>query len=132
MKWTIEYFELEDTTQPAEIFEDELDRAYPKLSGKLLRVVYELQFYGHQLSGGYVEKCHDYKGMWEVRVIHGGTLARELFGFDGERIILLHGYVKRTGQAAPEHELRKAFIYWTKYTRTRRVSPVQEEENEQI
>jgi hypothetical protein len=59
MKWTIEYFEQEDTTQPAEIFENALD-------------------------------------------------------------------VKRTGQSALEHDLKKAFTYWQEYQRTRHVSPVRE------
>jgi hypothetical protein len=130
MKWTVEYFEQENTSQPAEVFEDRLDSTYPKLSGKLLRIVYELQFYGHQLGGGYIEKCHDYEGLWEIRVIHSGTLARELFGFDEKRIVLLHGYIKRTGQTASEQDLKKAFNYWTEYMRTRHVSPVQEEDNE--
>ena len=130
MKWVVEYFEQEDTTQPAEVFEDELDSTYPKLSGKLLRVVSELRFYGHQLGGGYIEKCHVYEGLWEIRVIHSGTLARELFGFDGNRIILLHGYIKRTGQTASKRDLKKAFNYWTQYMRTRHVSPVREEDNE--
>jgi hypothetical protein len=132
MKWTIEYFEQADTTQPAEVFEDALDATYPKLSGKLLQVVSQLQSYGHQLGGGYIEKCHDYTGLWEIRVIHSGTLAREFFGFDGKRIVLLYGYIKRTGQPASEGDLRKAFAYWTEYMRTRHVSPIQEEKNEQI
>jgi len=68
--------------------------------------------------------------MCEIRVIHSGTLAREFFGFDKERIVLLHGYTKRTGQPASAYDLEKAFIYWTEYVRTRRVSPVQEEGNE--
>src|SRR5881398_29249 len=95
-KWTIEYFEQQDTTQPAEVVEDILDDTHPKLSGKLLKVAKTLQFYGHQLGGGYIEKCHDYEGMWEIRVIHSRMLAREFFGFDKERIVLLHGYTKRT------------------------------------
>ena len=130
MKWVIEYFEQEDTTQPAEIFEDMLDSIYPKLSGKLLRVVSELAIYGHQLGGGYIEKCRDYEGLWEICVIHSKMLARELFGFDGNRIVLLHGYMKRTGQTASKRDLKKAFDYWTEYIRTRLVSPVQEEVNE--
>lgn len=124
--WTIEYFEQEDTTQPAEVFEDALDATNPKLSGKLLYVTHELQFHGHQLGGGYIEKCHDYKGLWEIRVIHTGMLAREFFGFDRERIVLLHGYIKRTGQPASERDLKKAFAYWTEYMHTRHVSPTQE------
>lgn len=130
MKWVIEYFEQEDTTQPAEVFEDALDKTYPKLSGKLLRVVSELQFYGHLLGGGYLEKCHDYEGLWEIRVSHSRTLARELVGFDGNRIVLLHGYTKQTSQTASTRELKKAFNYWAEYARTRRVSPAQEEEHE--
>ena len=63
MKWTIEYFEQEDTTQPAELFEDELDRTYPALSGKLVQITDQLVVEGHQLGGGYIKKCHDYKGM---------------------------------------------------------------------
>src|SRR5713226_7395962 len=129
MKWTIEYFEQEDTTQPAEVFEDVLDGVNVKLAGKLARITVELGSYGNQLSGGYVEKCHDYEGLWEIRVIHGGMLAREFFGFDRNRIILLHGYIKQTGQRASEHDMKKAFTYWAEYIRTHHVSPVQEEDN---
>ncbi len=93
-------------------------------------MVAELQIYGQQLGGGYIEKCHDYEGLWEIRVIHGRTLARELLGFDRNRIVLLHGYVKRTGQTASKGDLKKAFNYWIKYMSTRHVSPAQEEEHE--
>ncbi len=67
-----------------------------------------------------------------MRVIHSGTLAREFFGFDKERIVLLHGYSKRTGEPASVYDMEKAFGYWTEYIRTRHISPVQEENNEQI
>jgi len=105
-----------------------LDAIHPELSGKLLQVTEKSELYGHQLGGGYIEKCHDYQGLWEIRVIHGGLLAREFFGFDGERIVLLYGYSKRTGQPALEHDLKKAFTYWQEYQRTRHVSPVQEKD----
>src|SRR6266571_1388248 len=130
MKWTIEYFEQANTTQPAEVFEDALDATNIKLSGKLFQITNALQSYGPQLGGGYIEKCHDYEGMWEIRVIHSRTLAREFFGFDKERIVLLHGYIKRTGQPASVVDLKKAFTYWREYMRTRHVSPVEEENNE--
>lgn len=127
MSWSIEYFELEDTTQPAEVFEDELYRTYPKLAGKLSQVAYQIQLYGHQLGGGYVEKCHNYENLWEIRIIHSSLLAREFFGFDRDRIVLLHGYVKRVGQPASERDLRQAYNYWVEYMRTRKISPVREE-----
>ena len=127
MKWAIVYFEQKDTTQPAEIFEDALDITHPQLSGKLLQVTDALEDHGYRLGGGYIEKCHNYDGIWEIRVIHSGTLGREFVGFDRDRIVLLHGYVKRTGQKASEYDLNKAYSYWTEYLRTRHISPVQEE-----
>jgi len=38
MTWTIQYYEAHDGTQPAEVFEDELERTHAKLLGKLKRV----------------------------------------------------------------------------------------------
>jgi hypothetical protein len=125
MSWTIEYFEKDDTTQPAELFEDELDKTYPELSGKLIQITDLLVVEGYQLGGGYIEKCRDYKELWEIRAIYSGTLAREFFGFDGKRIVLLHGYVKRTGQPESTRDFKKASMYWIEYKKTRRVSPVQ-------
>ncbi|MGH2494069.1 MAG: type II toxin-antitoxin system RelE/ParE family toxin [Ktedonobacteraceae bacterium] len=129
MKWKVVYFEQENTIQPAEVFEDALDITNPQLSGKLLQVTDALKYHGYRLGGGYIEKCHNYEGMWEIRVIYNGALGREFFGFDKERIVLLHGYVKRTGQRASEYDLNKAFGYWKEYLRTCHISPVQEEEN---
>ena len=89
----------------------------------------QLMQYGYQLGGGYVEKCHDYQGLWEIRIIYGNRLAREFFGFDREHIVLLHGYVKSVGRPASKCDLDMAYSYWTEYLRTRLVSPIQEEGN---
>ncbi len=62
MTWKIEYFEQGDTTQPAEVFEDALDRTHPKLSGKLLRIAPELQLHGYSLGGGYIENVMNTRG----------------------------------------------------------------------
>src|SRR6266704_4950366 len=111
MKRKMEYFEQEDTTQPAETFENALKVSHSKLLGKLFQVTGALQLYGYRLGGGYIEKCHDYEGIWEIRVIHGGMLAREFFGFDRNRIVLLHGYTKRSGDPPSTYDLKKAFTY---------------------
>ncbi len=126
MRWTIVYFEQKDTTQPAEVFEDALDISHPQLSGTLIQVTDELEFHGYRLGGGYIEKCHNYEGIWEIRVIFNGMLGREFFGFDKERIVLLHGYAKRTGQQASAPDFKKASDYWAEYLQTRHISPVQE------
>jgi len=127
MNWTIEYFERENTVQPAEVFEDELDRNHPKLAGKLIAIQEQLEQDGYRLGGGYIEKCRDYTGLWEIRAIHSKTLARELFGFDEQRVVLLHGYVKQVGEPASETDLKKAFDYWQEYEKTHKVSPVETE-----
>lgn len=132
MNWSIEYFEQADTSQPAEIFEDALVQSQPKLAGKLLRIAVALQSSGHQLGGGLIEPCHGYHGLWEMRTIQNAWLAREFFGFDNQRIILLHGYVKRTGQPASTTDLDKASLYWKDYQKTRKISPILEEENESL
>ena len=126
----IGYFEQENGIQPAEVLEDELHRLNKKMLGKLLYIQDQLEQSGHQLGGGYIEKCHDYQGLWEIRLIYSNSLIRELCGFDGERIVLVHGYVKKVGQVASQQDLKKAFTYWTEYLKTRLVSPAQDENDE--
>lgn len=132
MSWSIEYYEQRDTTQPADVFEDALDSSHPKLAGKLLRIVVALQTVGHTLGGGLIKPCHNSPGIWEIRAIHSQQLAREFFGFDGQQVILLHGYVKRSGEKAVDKEFAKAHDYWKDYSKTHKVSPVEEEVDESI
>src|SRR5436853_5592886 len=94
---SIEYFEEENSRQPADVFEDALDRTHPKLAGKLARIAVALQEHGHRLGGGLIEPCYDFSGLWEMRAIQNQWLGREFFGFDDMRVVLLHGYVKRAG-----------------------------------
>jgi hypothetical protein len=132
MQWTIEYYEQADGVQPAELFEDALDRTNPKLAGKLILIADELEQWGPRLGGGYIEPCHNFAGLWEMRGIHNKWLGRELFGFDNARIIFLHGYVKRTGEEASRKDLAKAMTFWQDYIKSRRVSPVEEEQDESV
>ena len=46
MAWILEYYEQQDSTQPAEVFEDDVDRRYPKLAGKLARIAVALEASG--------------------------------------------------------------------------------------
>jgi hypothetical protein len=130
MAWSIEYYEQTDATQPAEIFEDALDKRHPKLAGKLARIAVALQQNGHRLGGGLIEPCHGYGGIWEMRAIHNQWLARELFGFDNDRVVLLHGYIKRGGQEASKKDLKLAHGYWKDYEVTRKLSSIQEDKDE--
>jgi len=133
MRWVVEYYEQADTAQPAEEFEVSLKRHHKKLGAKLRAIAAAIEVYGPQLGGGLIEPCHDYKGLWEIRTIFNGFLGRELFGFDGERnrVVLLHGYVKRVGQPASLSDLNQASDYWRDYQETHKISPELPEQEEQ-
>ena len=132
MRWVVEYYEQADAAQPAEEFEDIVVRHHKKLAAKLRSIAAAIEVYGPQLGGGLIEPCHEYKGLWEICTIFNGFLGRELFGFDGERnrVVLLHGYVKRVGQPASIADLNQAFGYWKDYQRTHKISPEVLEEEE--
>jgi phage-related protein len=51
--------------------------------------------------------CNLGKGLWEVRSTLPNTIARVLFCMHEERMILLHGFVKKT-QKTPLHDLEMA------------------------
>lgn len=132
MSWAIEYYEQGDGAQPAEVFEDALKHDHPKLAGKLRRVLVGVLEHGRRLGGGLIEPLHDYPGLWEARTISESWLAREFFAWDGNTAILLHGYVKRTGQKASKPDMNSARAYWQDCTATHRVSPEAPEEPERL
>lgn len=53
-------------------------------------------------------------GLWEVRTKFKSGLARTLFTVDGKRIVLLHGFVKKS-QQTPSNELQTARRRLKKY-----------------
>lgn len=123
MTWTIEYYEQADGAQPAETFEDALKRDHPKLAGKLRRVLVAVREHGRRLGGGYIEPLHDYPDLWEARTVAASWLAREFFAWDGDTAILLHGYIKRSGQKASTSDIVIAQSYWQDYQTTHHISP---------
>lgn len=50
------------------------------------------------------------KDLWEVRI------ARVFFTVDGEYMILLHGFIKKS-QKTPQHELKTALVRLGNYRR---------------
>ncbi len=124
--WQVEYFEKEDGRQPAEEFEDWLDRGdrdHRKIGGKLSRVADEVAQKGHMTGGGYVEKCHEAPGIWQMKADIGGRRGREFFAFDGDRAILLSGIVKESRKPTPRGAFEEAREYLGEYERTKKVSP---------
>ncbi len=122
-----------DDRQPAEEFEDGLERTAPKLLGKLqgttLRVAEELP---RSIGGGLWEKYRGFPDLWEVRTIFAKQLARYIAALDGQhqppRLVLLTGVFKQTGEPTPQADLERAARYWIDYQDSRHVSPASEEE----
>ena len=61
--------------------------------------------YGWPLGMPLIRKMEP--GLWEVRTQFRNGIARTLFTVDGKRIVLLHGFIKKS-QETPLHELRLA------------------------
>lgn len=134
MPYEIEYYAYgSDDRQPAEEFEDALERIAPKLLGKLqgmtLRIAEELP---RSIGGGLWEKCRGFPDLWEVRTIFAKQLARYIAALDGQqhppRLVLLTGVFKQTGEPTPQTDLERAARYWIDYQDARHVSPAFEEE----
>lgn len=133
MAYEVEYYAFgNDDRQPAEEFEDDLERESPRLLGKLqgvaMRVAQELP---RSIGGGLFEKCRGYPDLYEVRTIFANQLARYVAAKDGEseppRLVLLHGVVKRPGEPTPQADLDRAARYWRDYERNRQISPEEDQ-----
>ena len=80
-----------------------------KLRAKTLRSLLMLQEWGTGLLGDEVKHLQD--GIFEVRSRFGSDITRVLFFFIvGNRIVLTHGFVKKT-QKTPREEIDRAFRY---------------------
>lgn len=109
-----------DGVIPAKVFEDSLP---DPLRFKLLRFTQEVANSNGSLGGGYFEPCHDYPGLFEVRVGRGDELARFLCARDGDTLILLGGVHKRVNEASPQSCFREASEDLTQYRETGNASP---------
>lgn len=56
------------------------------------------------------------KDLWEVRTKLTNSIARVFFTVDGEHMILLHGFIKRS-QKTPQNELKTALSRLATYKR---------------
>lgn len=61
--------------------------------------------YGWPLGMPLIRKLEP--GLWEVRTKFESGIARTLFTVDGNRMVLLHGFIKKT-QKTPPNELQTA------------------------
>lgn len=109
-KFTVEYFEKEDGSYPAEDFILSLD---VKMKAKIFRSLELLEMKGNSLREPYSKHLED--GIFELRVKQGSDSSRILYFFVvNNRVILTNGFIKKT-QKTPRSEIEKAKQYRKDY-----------------
>jgi phage-related protein len=104
------FYGLIDGTEPAKDFLDELD---PKMFAKMIRAIEVLKAGGTTVREPYSKHLDD--GIVEVRAQVGSDISRILyFFFVDHRIILTHGFIKKT-QKTPRSEIERAKKYRADY-----------------
>jgi phage-related protein len=101
--WEIEYFETANGRRPVQEFVDSLDR---RSKAKIARTLDLLEEFGVNLRMPYAK--HVEGDMWELRTRVGSNQYRIIyFLYTGGAFILLHGFMKKSGQI-PQRDLRTA------------------------
>lgn len=100
------FFATDSGNQPVKEFLDELD---VKIRNKILDNIKHLQNHGIFLREPYSKPLGD--GISELRTRWGKDITRVLyFFFAGKRIVLTHGFIKKT-QKTPVREIERAKKY---------------------
>jgi phage-related protein len=104
------FFERENGEIPTEEFLAGLDR---KMHAKMVRAISALQICGNELREPYSKHLDD--GIFELRAQVGSDISRVLyFFFMGKRVILTHGFIKKT-QKTPASEIARAKLFRNEY-----------------
>lgn len=99
----VDYCEDGNGCRPAEEFIDSLE---PKMRAKVFGRLELLEEHGNRLGMPYSRHLED--GIYEVRTSQGSNITRVLYFFTvGNRILLTHGFVKKT-QLTPKREIERA------------------------
>lgn len=108
--FNVEYFEKSKGNYPAEKFILEQDI---KMRAKLFKLLELLEAKGNELREPYSKHLDD--GIFELRAIQGSDITRILYFFVvGKKIILTHGFTKKTKRTPPS-EIDRAKNYRTDY-----------------
>ena len=101
-EYEILFYEAADGECPVQDF---LDGLTPKVQGKAAKWLELLEREGPDLPRPYADVIRG--KIRELRVSFGGLHHRFLYFFQGKRIVVTHGFVKRTA-AVPEGEIARA------------------------
>lgn len=106
MIFELEVYEKENGDVP---FVEFLNSVSPKMRAKILRDVDLLEQFGNRLREPYSKHLDD--GIFELRTKLATDITRTLyFFFEGDRIIITHGFVKKQ-MKTPQQEIERAKQY---------------------
>jgi phage-related protein len=104
------FYRSETGNEPVREWLKDLPRDYKKLIGEDIKTAQ----IGWPLGMPLIEKIAT--NLWEVRTKLTDGIARVLFTVDGNYMVLLHGFIKKS-QKIPKHELETALARLSKYRR---------------
>jgi len=97
----VRFFRTEAGNEPVREWLTEIHRDHKRMIGTEIKTVQ----IGWPIGMPVVRKLE--KGLWEVRVNLVDTIARVLFTVDGNIMVLLHGFIKKS-QKTPASDLETA------------------------
>ena len=110
MAYTVEYYEKEDGSRPAEEFILSQDK---KMMAKIYMIFEFLKYQGPALREPYSKPLGD--GIFEIRAKSGSNISRVLYFFViGKKVIITNGFVKKT-RKTPLEEIKKAKRFRSDY-----------------
>ena len=102
--WTLEFYRDQRGRSPVENF---LDEQSPGMQAKILTNLRLLEALGLRLGMPLARPVAG-QGIWELRTQASGNISRVFyFAVSGRRIVLLHGFIKKT-QQTPRSEIATA------------------------
>jgi phage-related protein len=101
LRLRVNFYKTESGNEPVREWLRSLPRTEKKIIGEDIKTVQ----YGWPLGMPLVRKIDT--GLWEVRSELGNRIARVLFTVQGNVMLLLHGFIKKS-QKMPASELRLA------------------------
>ena len=107
---TVVFYRSESGNEPVRVWLKELSRENKRKIGEDLKTAQ----LGWPLGMPLIRKIQ--KDLWEVRTTLDSGIARIFFTVDGEHMILLHGFIKKS-QKTPQHELKTALVRLGHYRR---------------
>jgi len=105
---TVVFYRSESGNEPVREWLKELSREDKRKIGEDIKTAQ----LGWPLGMPLIRKIQ--KDLWEVRTTLDSGIARVFFTVDGEYMILLHGFIKKS-QKTPQHDLNTALVRLRNY-----------------